>query len=108
MAAGRALVRRQEAGELHCPEPEHSNLGRFAVAGILTGSVCLGPRWTVPGYEALKIVEDVKAEAAKFRLCTSKDALKEVSEDLAAPKKLYQTLLTACKKALAELRGAKT
>ena len=60
------------------------------------------------GYEALKIVEDVKAEAAKFRLCTSKDALKEVSEDLAAPKKLYQTLLTACKKALAELRGAKT
>ena len=59
------------------------------------------------GYQDLKIIQEVKNMACDFRSCSSKDQLKQVAEDLTTPKKLLQTLMGSCRKALSELRGAK-
>ena len=77
-----------------------TNSGSRDAAAVSRGGPCAG-------YQDLKITQEVKNMACDFRSCSSKDQLKQVAEDLTTPKKLLQTLMGSCRKALSELRGAK-
>ena len=59
------------------------------------------------GFEGLKIVVDVRAASSGFRSCGSKDDIKDLNDELGVHKKLLQTLMGSCRKALGELKGAK-